>query len=349
MPMRPSMRYACAMTPAEPPLRRPVRRAPVRAVSIARDRSGMAGPLLCATAWAVLHAGAAAAQCAAPVERSIALEAAIAVPRDGAAGSVLYRADHPLPALPPGCADPLRAGGWRYANTPHPSQSQDIYRTGVAAVGLRVSINGQPLSTADYAPIAVPGTDGGHGSVRVELIKIDDAGSTGAVRGADLPSLVYAGEAGTAARVVFSGAIAVRAATCNTPSVRVVLDPVAPAALARPGSSAGAKNFELRLNDCPPGMARMSYRLDPMAAVRGAAASVVALDPGAGARGIGVQIRDRAGQPVAFGVDHRIEEPGIGAGGNFRVPLQAAYHRDGAQAVTPGSVSASLTFVITYE
>lgn len=334
MRMPPSKPHASAMTRPDP---------------ARRGRRAWRACLSSLAAWLAVSAGPAHAQCAAPVERSIALDAAIVVPRDRAAGSVLYAADYPLPA--PACAD-AAGGGWRYAQTPHPSQAQDIYRTGVDAVGVRLSIDGRPLPAAEYAGVAAGGGAGpARGTLRLELIKIDEAGGSGAVRGADLPSVVYAGDGatGVAARIVFSGAIAVRAATCNTPSLRVALDPIAPAALATVGASAGAKDFELRLNACPPGIARISYRLDPLGAVADAAASVVALDAGASAGGLGIQIRDRERRPLAFGVNHPLQAEAVGDGGDFSIPLQAAYYRSDAQAPTPGRVSASLTFTISYE
>ena len=301
---------------------------------------------------AALAAGAAQAQCAAPSERAIAIDAAIAVPRDRAAGSVLYAADYPLPAPPPGCVEAAGDGGWRYAQTPHPGQSEDIYRTSVAAIGVRLSIDGRALPTAEYAAVAAGPS--GRGSLRVELIKLDAAGGGGAIRGADLPTLVYRGGPSAnggdavAARVSFTGAISVRATTCNTPSLRVALAPIAPQALAQPGASAGAKDFELRLDDCPAGLTRISYRLDPLGGAD-AATSALALDASASARGVAVQIRDRDGRPVAFGVNHEVRAVGLGDGGSFRVPLQAAYYRGDAQPAQPGTVSASLTFTLSYE
>ena len=62
-----------------------------------------------------------------------------------------------------------------------------------------------------------------------------------------------------------------------------------------------------------------------------------------------VQIRDRDGRPVAFGVNHEVRAVGLGDGGSFRVPLQAAYYRGDAQPAQPGTVSASLTFTLSYE
>ncbi|SDZ08368.1 Pilin (type 1 fimbria component protein) [Lysobacter sp. yr284] len=307
-----------------------------------------------AAACALLAAGAAGAQCAAPAERAIAIDASIVVPRDRPAGSVLYAADYPLPAPAPGCAEAAQDGGWRYAQTPHPSQAEDIYRTGVAAVGVRLSIDGRPLPAAEFAAVAMsPST---RGTLRLELIKLDAGSGGGAIRGADLPTLVYRGGVGAevgagdaiAARVNFTGAIAVRAATCNTPSVRVALAPIAPQALARPGASAGAKDFDLRLDDCPAGLSRISYRLDPLAGAD-AATSALALDPGASARGVAVQIRDRDGRPVEFGSSHELQAGHLGDGGSFRIPLQAAYYRSDAQPPQPGTVSASLTFTLSYE
>lgn len=311
----------------------------------------------CATAvaaCALLAAGAVHAQCAAPAERAIAIDASIAMPRARAAGNVLYAADYPLPAIPPGCTEAAQNGGWRYAQTPHHSQSEDIYRTGVAAVGVRLSIDGRPLPAAEFAAVAMsPST---HGMLRLELIKLDAGSGGGAIRGADLPTLVYRGGVGAevgagdaiAARINFSGTIAVRAATCNASSLRVALAPIAPQALAQRGASGGAKDFDLRLDDCPAGLSRISYRLDPLGGAD-AASSSLALDPSASARGVAVQIRDRDGRPIGFGVSHELQAPHLGDGGSFRIPLQAAYYRSDAQPTQPGTVSASLTFTLSYE
>ena len=301
-------------------------------------------------AYAAFVSGAVSAQCATPAERSIVIDATIAAPRDRAAGSVLYAADYPLPALAPGCADAVVDGGWRYTQTPYPSQSEDLYRTGVPSIGVRLSIDGRALPAVEYAAAAAanPAT---RGSLRLELVKLDALGGSGAIRGADLPTLTYRGGGGAdaiAARVSFTGAISVRSATCNTPSLRVPLAPIAPQALAQPGASAGAKDFELRLNDCPAGLTRIGYRLDPLGAAD-LAASAIALDAGASARGVAVQIRDRDGRPIGFGVNHELQEANLGDGGNFRIPLQAAYYRGDAQTPQPGTVSASLTFTLSYE
>lgn len=122
---------------------------PSATATMRAERAGRRFPDAAAAAvaaCALLAAGAAGAQCAAPAERAIAIDASIAVPRDRPAGSVLYAADYPLPAPAPGCAEAAQDGGWRYAQTPHPSQAEDIYRTGVAAIGVRLSIDGRPFA-----------------------------------------------------------------------------------------------------------------------------------------------------------------------------------------------------------
>ncbi|QCW24371.1 type 1 fimbrial protein [Lysobacter enzymogenes] len=320
------------------------------------ERAGRRFPDAAAAAVAAcapLAAGAAGAQCAAPAERAIAIDASIAVPRDRPAGSVLYAADYPLPAPAPGCAEAAQDGGWRYAQTPHPSQAEDIYRTGVAAIGVRLSIDGRPLPAAEFAAVAMsPST---RGTLRLELVKLDAGSGGGAIRGADLPTLVYRGGVGAevgagdaiAARVNFTGAIAVRGHLQRAePAHRAGADRAAGAGPA--GASAGAKDFDLRLDDCPAGLSRISYRLDPLAGAD-AATSALALDPGASARGVAVQIRDRDGRPVAFGSSHELQAGHLGDGGSFRIPLQAAYYRGDAQPPQPGTVSASLTFTLSYE
>ncbi len=316
-----------------------------------RDRHrvrGLAALALCAAQFAQT----APARCPAAPQQAIAIDAAIAMPRDRAAGSVLHSAEYPLPEPSPGCIAPDAGpgAGWRYAQAPRPALAQDLYATSVEGIGVRLSISGQVLPTLEHAA-SNAGVGPTRARLRLEWIKTGEMGGAGSVAGTDLPTLAYADASGQSisASVAFAGTLSVRAATCDTADVRVVLAPIAANALPQAGASAGAKDFELRLDDCPAGMARLSYRLDPLGPLANAAASVLALDPASSARGLGLQIRDRQGRPIAFGAAHDVDAPHLRAGGSVRVPLQAAYYRTGAGSPAPGTVSASMTFTLNYE
>lgn len=304
-----------------------------------------AGMRLLASGSAIA-ADPAQASCAIPVERAISIDASLTMPRDRATGRVIHAIESSLPS--PACrsADGPDAG-WRLARVPHAAQAQDVHRTGLGAIDARLSIDGRVLSSTDV--IAVPGERNGAlgGTLRLELIKRDERSDGGVIRGADLPTLAYVDSGGTTARITFTGTIEVRSATCRTPDVRVILDPIAAAALPAVGASAGARSFELQFNDCAAGIDSIGYRLDPRAFAVDGLDSVLRIDDGP--EGVAIQIRDGQGRPLSLGVTHPFTPADLATGGAFRIPLQAVYYRTGADPLQPGRISASMTFTMSYQ
>ena len=91
----------------------------------------------------------------------------------------------------------------------------------------------------------------------------------------------------------------------------------------------------------------MSCLLKPNTQIVDAARSVVALDATSIAKGVGLQILDEGGKPAVL--NKKIVFSGYETvGGNFSIPLKAAYHQTGP-VVEVGSANSSLTLVMSYE
>lgn len=141
-----------------------------------------------------------------------------------------------------------------------------------------------------------------------------------------------------------TGNINVVQPTCSTPSKQVPLGDYPIGEFKGIGTSTKAKRFTIDLNNCPAGMAGISYRLDPVGTALNAANGVLALNTG-GARGIGLQILQDSGAvlPISSSISYMRNPPQ----GNYSIPLQARYYQTAA-AVTAGAANASLQFTIIY-
>ncbi|MCO5413111.1 fimbrial protein [Ralstonia mojiangensis] len=113
------------------------------------------------------------------------------------------------------------------------------------------------------------------------------------------------------------------------------------------GSSLAPVNFSVAMKECPEGINKVSYLLKPNTEIVDAARSVVALDAASTAKGVGLQILDESGNPVAL--NKTIVFSGYDkVGGNFDIPLKAAYHQT-ATVVGPGTANSSVAFVMSYD
>lgn len=145
-----------------------------------------------------------------------------------------------------------------------------------------------------------------------------------------------------------SRTISVSTLSCKTPDVTVRMgDKNRVSAFKGVGQSLAPVNFSIGLKECPEGINKVSYELRPNTTIVDAARSVVALDNGSTAKGVGLQLLDNTGNPVALNKTIVFTEYD-NAGGNFNIPLKAAYHQTGA-VVQPGTANSSVTFLMSYE
>lgn len=113
------------------------------------------------------------------------------------------------------------------------------------------------------------------------------------------------------------------------------------------GTSLEAVNFSIGIKECPEGINKVSYLLTPNTEIVDSARSVVALDAASSAKGVGLQLLDESANPVAL--NKTIVFNGYDkAGGDFNIPLKAAYHQTAA-VIEPGTANSSVTVVMSYE
>lgn len=133
-------------------------------------------------------------------------------------------------------------------------------------------------------------------------------------------------------------------APCTTSNVTVNLGNHNASEFGGPGSTTAATDFTIELRNCPAGMRRIAYQIDPAAAiVPGTGNSVVTLSAGSTATGVGVQLLDATGAPVAMSTQLSIGD----SGGSYTIALKARYYKTGA-TVGGGSANSAMTFTITY-
>jgi len=137
--------------------------------------------------------------------------------------------------------------------------------------------------------------------------------------------------------------------TCSIPDQTVTLPPVQRRAFNGVGSTAGATDFQVQLNNCPAGYNRIGYQLASLDGVVVGMPSGMPLRPDATATGVGIQIADAAtGQPLALRKSHTVTNYNRATGGSPSIPLRASYLQTGAK-IGGGSVHAAAQVLLDYQ
>ncbi len=147
-------------------------------------------------------------------------------------------------------------------------------------------------------------------------------------------------------RFMLNGAVNVVPTTCTTSDVSVNMGTVAGSHFKGVGTTAAKQSFSLSLNNCPSGINSVSYRIDPVNAIVDSGNAVMALNSG-GATGVGIQLLDSTGKPLKL----QTAIPFTGyktSGGNFSIPLQAAYYQTNS-TINNGTANSAATFTFTYQ
>jgi type 1 fimbria pilin len=113
---------------------------------------------------------------------------------------------------------------------------------------------------------------------------------------------------------------------------------------------AGAKTrtvrFNIALNQCQAGINKVTYSLKATTPVIDATKGIVALNSTSTATGIGLQLMNDAGQPIAFDTTYPFNAFTT-TGTDFKIPLSAAYYRLPGD-LKAGSANTEVTFVVNY-
>lgn len=256
---------------------------------------------------------------------------------------------------------------WGYASSMTRTSLSSTYATALAGVGVQVAwVESTQASPTFGAPpsrvMAWPAVSqrlpsGSTFSVparyAIRLVKTGAIGTGDLSFSAPLAATNYGGARATELHV--TGTTRFKQRACTSPDVTVALGSHPTSILKTTGDTTAAVEFELRLLDCPAGMAGVSYQFSSWEA-QAEPGVIAAQARQSTATGVGVLISWRDGSPLQLLQNYRnlYNEAGmapvdVAAGGTFVVPLQASLYRMPALPLSAGEVVAEVEFQIWYE
>ncbi|RUL78238.1 fimbrial protein [Dyella choica] len=135
--------------------------------------------------------------------------------------------------------------------------------------------------------------------------------------------------------------------SCTVPDVAVDLGEVATAGFKGVGSSAGNRNFNFNLNNCPAGMRSVSLQVHPTNGILAGTVDVAKLNANSSAKGVGVKLQWANGNPLTLDAKSQVADY---QGQAISIPLKwnAAYYQ-ADKIIQPGTANASFEVTLFYE
>ena len=147
--------------------------------------------------------------------------------------------------------------------------------------------------------------------------------------------------------VTMTGSLIISASSCKTPDVSVNMGDYVASEVTNSRGHTHPVNFNIALNECPQGINRVTYSLQANTPVIDRESGLVSLDGASGAKGVGLRIMDGDGAPLALDKVH-VFDAYDEQGGDFKIPLRAAYIRLDDHELGFGTANTSMTFTISY-
>lgn len=147
--------------------------------------------------------------------------------------------------------------------------------------------------------------------------------------------------------VTMTGSLIISASSCKTPDVSVNMGDYVASEVTGSRGQTYPVNFDIALNACPEGINRVTYSLQANTPVIDSESGLVALDGASGAKGVGLRIMDGDGTPLALDKAHAFSAYDV-QGGDFKIPLSAAYIHLEDQPLEFGTANTSMTFTMSY-
>lgn len=105
--------------------------------------------------------------------------------------------------------------------------------------------------------------------------------------------------------------------------------------------------FNIGLNQCRTGIKKVTYSLKANTPVIDAAKGIITLNDSSTAKGIGLQLLNDAGQPIALDTTYPFDAF-TATGTDFKIPLSASYYRLTTEELKAGSANTEVTFIVNY-
>lgn len=217
--------------------------------------------------------------------------------------------------------------------------------TNVSGLSTRMLVDGTPVTSSLRTTV--------RNAVEIQLFRDGRAPESGALSPGAINSyyqLSYkSGLLGDETFVYLATKVSFINGTCSVPDQTVTLPPVQQSAFNGVGSTTGTVDFQLRLNNCPPGYNRIGYQLSPLDGAVSGSPGTLQLRPGSTAAGVGVQIADgTTGNPLPFQQSIPVTGYNKNTGGSPSIPLRASYIQTDA-TVKGGSVRAAAQVLLDYQ
>ncbi|MEN5201355.1 fimbrial protein [Pseudomonas wadenswilerensis] len=142
--------------------------------------------------------------------------------------------------------------------------------------------------------------------------------------------------------------ITLSSASCRSPSVQVEMgSDYRLHEFGKAGDTPRIIKFNISLDECQRGIKTVTYSLKATSKVLDQKKGLVALNLDSTAKGVGLQLMNETGQPIALDTTYTFSEFDP-AGTNFKIPLSAAYYRLAETQLEAGTANASVTFIMNY-
>ncbi len=279
----------------------------------------------------------------------VTLPATITVDPNAAVGDTIYTTA-PVgisPTIYFTCSGSGNAWGLQNVVASTPAQNVNLFDSGVAGVGYRVSQKGSYIYPYPYFSLAGSNSWQESDAVTIELVKTGPISNGSLLNTGQLAKFLAGSSSGqitdAVIQIVNTTTFVAPACTVTTKSIFVTLPTVSSANFSGVGSVAGTTPFAIGLN-CSSGTT-LRIQLDSSAAVAGNPGVIAATSGGGMAKRVGVQLLDGTGAAVNFGSAQTV---GATPNGNLSVNYFARYFQTGTP-VTAGAVQANATFTLSYQ
>lgn len=270
----------------------------------------------------------------------------LTVAADAPNGTVIYQDSVQIEGQSWGCTATSLYGLVPNPSLGAPSDSTTLFPLGKTGLSYRLWIDA--LERFEQLPFNLKASNYGIGAglYRLEIVKTGElaakinllSGSLGKLRGGELDLIL----------LNLSNPIVLNAASCQTPSVPVAMgDDYRLIDFDRADATPRVVKFNIGLNDCQTGVKKVTYSLKATTQVINAQKGIVALNGTSTAKGLGLQLLNDAGQPLALDTTYTFSAFNT-SGKNFNIPLAAAYYRLAEGVISAGSANTDVTFIISY-
>ncbi|PQP06685.1 oxidoreductase [Pseudomonas frederiksbergensis] len=184
------------------------------------------------------------------------------------------------------------------------------------------------------------------GNYRLEIIKSGELASENSIPAGYLGQYL-AGDA-VFGKYYLINPITLNTASCKTPAVSVQMgDDYLLNEFDKSGDTPRVIKFNIALNQCQRGIKKVNYQLKATTKVIDSTKGIVALNAESTAKGIGLQLMNDAGQPIALDTVYPFNGFNT-TDTDFKIPLSAAYYRLAEGTLQGGTANTAITFIVSY-